>query len=182
MWRWVKKVSNTPICPPAPTVLNRGQFLNECPKEGDRMPWLLAYACMLKNMGEAADGRMWWPSGVCFIPQISLLVDVFIQETGAELVEADIASCWGQPLEEVPSQKDEGPFTEVISCLDELAQHVPTRKAWDELIFLPPPSEPHTLLEQTPGVYYGLHCGPGEHLTSPAVLHQHHYSSVNSSV
>ena len=56
------------------------------------MPWLLAYACMLQHMGEAADGKMWW---VCFTLQISLLVDVFIQETGVELVEADIASCWG---------------------------------------------------------------------------------------
>ena len=93
-------------------------------------------------MGEAADGRTWQLGGVRFTPQISLLVDIFIQETGAELVEADIASCWGQLLEEVPHQKDEGSFAEVI-CLDELAQHVPTRKAWDELIFLPPPAEPH---------------------------------------
>ena len=142
MWRWVKKVSNTPTCPPAPTVLNIGQLLNECPKEGDHTPWLLAYACTLQCVGEATDGRMWWPSGMDFTPQISLLVDVFIQETGAELVEADIASFWGQPLEEVPCQKDEGPFMEVISYLDELAQHVPTTKAWDELVFPPPPAEP----------------------------------------
>ena len=121
MWRWIKKVSDTPICPPAPTVLNIGQFLNDCPKEGDCTPWLLAYAHTLQCMGEGADGRMWWPTGVCFTPQISLLVDVFIQETGVELVEADIASCWGQLLEEVPHQKDEGPFAEVISHLDELA-------------------------------------------------------------
>ena len=107
------------------------------------MPWLLAYACTLQHMGEAADRRMWWPSGVHFTPQISLLVDVFIQETGVELVEADIASCWGQPLEEVPCQKDELPFMEVISHLDELAQHVPTKKALNELIFPTPPAEPH---------------------------------------
>ena len=94
-------------------------------------------------MGEATDGRMWWPSGVCFTPQISLLVDVFIQETGAELVEADIASCWGQLLEEVPCQKDEGTLAEVISCLDELAQHMPIRKTSDEFVFLPSPAEPH---------------------------------------
>ena len=50
IWRWVKKVSNTPICLPAPTVLNMGQFLNECPKEGDCMPWLLAYACALQHV------------------------------------------------------------------------------------------------------------------------------------
>ena len=143
-WRWVKKVSNTPICPPAPTVLNIGQFLNECPKEGDHMPWLLVYAHALQHVGEATDGRMWWPIRVHFTPQISLLVDVFIQETGAELVEADIASCWGQLLEEVLCQKDKGPFAELISHLDELAQCVPTRKAWDKLIFLPSPAEPCT--------------------------------------
>ena len=106
MWKWVKKASNTPTCPPAPTVLNIGQFLNECPKEGDHTPWFLAYAHALQDMGEATDGRMLWPSGVHFTPQISLLVDVFIQETGAKLIEADIASCWGQPVEEVPCQKD----------------------------------------------------------------------------
>ena len=57
MWRWVKKVFDTPICLPAPTVLNIGQFLNECPKEGDCMPWLLAYACALQHVGEATGGR-----------------------------------------------------------------------------------------------------------------------------
>ena len=76
---------------------------------------------------------------MCFTPQISLLVDVFIQETGVELVEVYIAACWGQPLE-VLHQKD-GMFTEVISCLDELAQCMPSRKAWDELVFLPPAAE-----------------------------------------
>ena len=96
-------------------------------------------------MGEATDRRTWWPSGVHFTQQISLLVDVFIQETGAELVEADIVSCWGQPLEEVLCQKNEGPFMKVISHLDVLAWCVPARKAWDELIFLPPPAEPHAL-------------------------------------
>ena len=92
VWRWVKKVSNTPTCPPASTVHNIEQFLNDCPKEGDHTPWLLAYAHVLQCMGEATDGRMWQPSGVHFTPQISLLVAVFIQETGVELVQADIAS------------------------------------------------------------------------------------------
>ena len=82
-WRWVKKVSNTPTCLPATTVLNIGQFLNEHPKEGNHTPWLLVYAYTLQCMDEAADGRMWQPSGVHFTLQISLLVDVFVQETGA---------------------------------------------------------------------------------------------------
>ena len=37
-WRWMAKVSTMPLCPPAPTVLNIGQFLDECPKEGDCTP------------------------------------------------------------------------------------------------------------------------------------------------
>ena len=100
-WRWMAKVSTTPLCPPAPTVLNIGQFLDECPKEWDCTSWLLAYASVLWHMGEVTNGRTWCPSGVHFTPQISLLVNTFIKETGVELMEADIVSYWGQPLEEV---------------------------------------------------------------------------------
>ena len=32
---------------------------------------------------------------------------------------------------------------EVISHLDQPAKHLPTRWAWDELVFLPPPAKPH---------------------------------------
>ena len=71
-------------------------------------------------------------------------MDVFIKEMGAELIENDIALCWSQPLMEVPHQKEEGAFKEVICHLDELAKHVPMRKAWDELLFPPPAAEPHT--------------------------------------
>ena len=50
-WRWAKKVSKTPICPPAPTILNIGQFLDVGPKEVDHMYWLLAYAHRLQCVG-----------------------------------------------------------------------------------------------------------------------------------
>ena len=100
-WRWMAKVSTTSLCPPAPTMLNIGQFLEGCPREGDCTPWLLAYAHALQCMDEAADGRTWCPSGVRFTPKISLLVNTFIEETGAELIELDITSCWGQLPEEV---------------------------------------------------------------------------------
>ena len=53
-------------------------------------------------------------------------MDAFIDGTWAELVEA------------------EGVFAELISHLDQLAKRLPTRQAWDELVFLPPPAEPHT--------------------------------------
>ena len=101
MWRWMVQVSTIPLCPPAPTVLNIKQFLNEHPKEGDHTPWLLAYARALQHVGEVTNGRMWRRSGVHFTPYISPLVDAFTEETGVELIEADIASCWGQPLEKV---------------------------------------------------------------------------------
>ena len=101
VWRWTAKVSTTPLCPPAPTMLNIGQFLEGHPREGDRTPWLLAYSCALQHVGEAMEGRTWCPCGVCFTPQISPLVNAFIDKIGAELIELHIASCWGQLPEEV---------------------------------------------------------------------------------
>ena len=64
-------------------------------------------------MGEAMEGRTWHPSG-CVSPCKSPppLVNAFVEETGVELIELDIAACLGQPPEEVLHQKDEGPFTD----------------------------------------------------------------------
>ena len=71
-------------------------------------------------------------------------MDAFIDETQAELVEAEVVLCWNEPLHKVLHQRDEGIFVEVISHLDQLAKCLPTRQTWDELVFLPPPAEPHT--------------------------------------
>ena len=105
MWQWMVEVAATNFCPPAPTMLNIGQFLDEEPEEGDRMPWLLAYACALQHMGEATEGWTCCPMGMCFTPQVSQLVDAFIEEMEAELTELRIASCWGQLAVEVLLQK-----------------------------------------------------------------------------
>ena len=123
-------------------MLNIGQFLDEEPKEGDHMPWLLAYACVLQCVREAMEGGTWCPMGMCFTPQVSLLVNAFIKETGAELTELGIASCWGQLAMEVSLQKQDGPFTDVITYLDDLVQHVLTQKVWDELVYPAPLTEP----------------------------------------
>ena len=101
-------------------MLNIGQFLDEELKEGDHMPWLLAYAHALQCVGEAVEGRKWCPIGMCFTPQVSPLVDAFIKETGVQLTELRIASCLDQPAAEVPLQKQDGPFTDVIAYLDDL--------------------------------------------------------------
>ena len=121
VWRWMAQVSIMPVCPPALTMLNIGQLLEGYPREGYHTPWLLAYTHTLQCVGEAAEGRTWHPSGMHFTLQISLLVDAFIEETGAELIELDTTSCWGQPPEKVCQQKDDGPFADVISYLNELA-------------------------------------------------------------
>ena len=39
-------------------------------------------------------------------------------------------------------QKQDGPFADVIAYLDDLVQHVPTWKAWDELVFPAPLTKP----------------------------------------
>ena len=56
------------------------------------MPWLLAYTCALQCVGEATEGRMWCPMAIHFTPQVSPLVDAFMEETGAELTELGITS------------------------------------------------------------------------------------------
>ena len=142
MWQWMVEVATTNFCPPAPTMLNIGHFLDEELKEGDHMPWLLAYACALQHMGEAAEGRMWHPIGMRFTPQVFPLVDTFIKDTGAELTELGIASCRGQLAAEVLLQKQDGPFADVIAYLGDLAWCMLTQKVWDELVFPAPLTGP----------------------------------------
>ena len=60
----------------------------------------------------------------------------------AELTELGIASCWGQPAAEVPLQKQDGPFADVITYLDDLVRCMLIWKAWDELVFPVPLTEP----------------------------------------
>ena len=73
-----------------------------------------------------------------------MLVDTFLEATGAKVVKADVACCWSRPPQTIPWQRDEGAFTDVISHPHNLAQCLPTRKAWDELVCLPPSAAPRT--------------------------------------
>ena len=84
-WQWMVEVATTNFGLPAPTMLNIGQFLDGKQKEGDHTPWLLAYAHTLQCVGEVTEGRMWHPIGMHFTPQVSTLVDAFIEEMGTEL-------------------------------------------------------------------------------------------------
>ena len=145
-WKWVGIVLESPVYPPTPTVLNIGHFLDEdsTGHGWSKQEWLLAYAHMLQCVGEAVDRRTWRPNGKHFMPQISMLVDAFLEATGAKVVEADVARCWSEPPQTVLWQRDKGTFVDVISHLDNLAQYLPTRKAWDELVCLLPSAVPHS--------------------------------------
>ena len=43
-----------------------------------------------------------------------------------ELMEVDIMSCWNQGTMQIPLQKKHGPFTDVITFLDEFLKSEPT--------------------------------------------------------
>ena len=136
VWRWAVTVSIPPACPPMPTVLNIGQFLEEdtTGHGWGVQQWLEAYTCALQHIGEAAESRHWRPDGKGFATKVSLLVEAFISMTGAKVAEDCAVSCWNDPPEYVPHQRDEGTHTNVISYLDELATCQPLRKAWDKLV------------------------------------------------
>ena len=140
MWRLTFVLSAYHTCPPTPTSLTIGQFL---PREftepsGMVQEWLLAYAHALQCVGKAAHRRLWHNNGDDFTPQVSLLVDTFLEEMNVQLVEADIIDCWDGPAGEVPWQRDTGCFMDVISHLNELAMHPLSRHTWDMLVFPAP--------------------------------------------
>ena len=107
-WQWTFTVGAADHCSPTAMMLNIGQFLDEFTDLNCCVPWLLAYAQALQHMGEAMEGRRWWPMGICFSPQVSLLIDAFITETGAKLME--ITSCWSEVVTaEVHCKSEMGP-------------------------------------------------------------------------
>ena len=151
-WQWMFVVKATDFCPPSPTMLNIGQFVNEAADLQDHMAWMLAYTCALQHVREAAKGQRWCPRGMYFSMQVSHLLDVFVTEIVAEQAELDITSWWGLGAREIPVQKRNSPFTNVITFLDEYMRHQPSSCEWDKFVHPPP-----LVLNDTP--CWGLHLG-----------------------
>ena len=123
---------------------------------GTVQEWLLAYARALQHVGEAAYARSWCSNGDNYTPQVSLLVDAFLEVTDARLIEADIIDCWNTCEGDVPQQCDTGCFTEVVSYLAKLTTRTPTRDTWDALVFPVPmegedPRHQSLILDYVPG-------------------------------
>ena len=81
MWHWALAL-DPPICPPAPSLLNIGHWLQEDCKEDDRQHWIEAYACSLQYMAEASTGQSWTTEGKTMVPEVSSLVETFMAMTG----------------------------------------------------------------------------------------------------
>ena len=107
---------------------------------GTVQEWLLAYAHALQHVGEAAHRRLWHSNGDDYTLQVSLVVDMFVEVTDVQLLEADIVDCWNTSEGDILQQCDTSCFAEVVSYLEVLVTRPPTRDTWDALVF-PAPME-----------------------------------------
>ena len=136
-WRWNIKVQGEGVCPPTPSVLNIGQFLTDQEAGGGmgERHWFMAYSHALQRVGKAAHRRKWDTQQEALEIKASLLVHAFWHETEVDLMMASVKCCWEPTPRTLHHQWDNGPTTHIISYLNELAVHVPTSEAWDEMVW-----------------------------------------------
>ena len=94
-WKWTLAAYKVPTCPPTPTVLNIGQFLDKAQAGGSwsEQQWLEAYAKALQCISEAAEGRKWVPVDKNFTPRVSLLVKTFLGVLDMDVKEDHATDC-----------------------------------------------------------------------------------------
>ena len=83
-----------------------------------------------------------------------------------------MAHCWSEPPPTILWQRDKGAFADVITHLDNLAQCLPMRKAWDELVCLPPSAASCSLHPSGHGLHTGMGGGVGVSVALHMVLCQ----------
>ena len=131
-WQWNIKVCGEDGCPPAPSVLNIGQFITDEEVAGGMgEPHLfMAYSHALQLVGKAAHWRKWeWPR------REALEIRAFWCKTNMDLMMASVKLCWEPTPRALYHQRDNGPTTHVISYQEELAVHIPTLEAWDQMVW-----------------------------------------------
>ena len=110
--------------------------------------WFVAFSCMLQQVGEATHRRKWeWLRREALEIKASPLVRAFWCETDMDLTMASVKLCWEPTPRALYHQRDNGPSAHVISYLDELAVHIPTLEAWDQMVWPTMAVIPHTLTE-----------------------------------
>ena len=115
---WNIKVQGKGECPPAPSILNIGQFIMDEEVAGGmgEPHWFVAYFHTLQWVGEVAHGRKWeWPRREALEIKASLLVHAFWCET----MMASVKLCWEPTPRTLYHQRDNSPTAHVISYLNE---------------------------------------------------------------
>ena len=157
-WRWSARVQGQDVCPPAPTVLNIGQFMTRDEVQGDvdNLLWFEVYSTPCR-VREAVRSRRWqWPKGKAREVKVSPLVRAFWEATGIELTTSCTRLCWELPPRGVYRRRERGAISHAITFLDDLAVCVPTLDAWDQFIWLPSAAVPWAATEVE---QYGYHRG-----------------------
>ena len=88
--------------------------------------WLLAYAHNLQHVAEATTSH-WWLNEV----------KAFMYMTKVQHPAASVMCCWGDRLPQVPYQHDGGEYTRVITLINKFACRLPSKNAFDELVYPP---------------------------------------------
>ena len=101
MWHWALAL-DLPTCPPAPTSLNIGHWLQKDHKVNGRQKWIEAYVCALQHIGEASVGRYWTTEDGTMTPKVSKLVEAFMAMTGMCVSLRIVRECWPSPREDSP--------------------------------------------------------------------------------
>ena len=97
--------------------------------------WFVAYSHMLQWVGKVACGRKWEVRREALEIKASPLVHSFWHETDVDMTMASVKYCWEPSSRTLHHQRENGPTTHIISYLDELAVRVPTREAWDQMVW-----------------------------------------------
>ena len=98
--------------------------------------WSVAYSQTLQWVGEVAHRRKWeWLRREALEIKASLLVRAFWHETDVDLMMASVKLCWEPTPRALYHKRDNGPTAHVISYLDDLAVHIPTLEAWDQMVW-----------------------------------------------
>ena len=105
--------------------------------------WFMAYSRVLQRVGEAAHRRKWEARREVLEIKASPLVRAFWCETDVDLMMVSIKCCWEPAPRTLHHQRENGPTTHIISYLDELAVRVPTREAWDQMVWPTMVAIPH---------------------------------------
>ena len=71
----------------------------------------------------------------------------FWPKTGADLTVASLKLCWEPTPRALYQQRESGPTAHIIPYLDEVAVHVPSLDAWDQLVWPTAAAIPHALTE-----------------------------------